>query len=73
MAILSSCCLCSVRIILVLDRLKDNPRYEDSFFTASRYSKFDDKVNLTATMSYRERVASFCKCMIGMIIEEPIL
>ena len=54
----------SVRIILVLDRLKDNPRYEDSFFTASHYCKFDDKVHLSTTMSYRERVASFCKCMI---------
>ena len=48
----------SVRIILVLDRLKDNPRYEDSFFTASHYHKFDDKVHLSTTMSYRERSVS---------------
>ena len=55
--------LFSVRIILVLDQLKDNPRYEGSFFMASHYHKFDDKVNLSTTMSYRERVISFCKCM----------
>ena len=48
----------------MLNRLKDNPRYVDGSFTASHYHKFDDKVHLSTTMSYRERVASVCKCVI---------
>ena len=55
------------RVVLMLNRLTDNPCYGDDFLPSSNYQKFDKEPHLSGTMSYRERVASFCKQIVLIV------